>query len=57
MRTDNRQGATHVVQRAADQMIDELVSMIKVTRTYEANVKLVNVSKDTTNSVIGVAMG
>ena len=39
------------------QMVDELVSMIMVTRTYEANVKLVNVKKDTTNSVIGVAMG
>lgn len=39
------------------QMIDELVSMIMVTRTYEANVKLVNVNKDTSNSVIGVAMG
>jgi len=39
------------------EMIDELVSMIMVTRTYEANVKLVNVKKDTTNSVIGVAMG
>ena len=39
------------------QMIEELVSMIMVTRTYEANVKLVNVTKDTTNSVIGVAMG
>ncbi len=39
------------------EMIDELVSMIMVTRTYEANVKLVNVKKDTSNSVIGVAMG
>jgi len=39
------------------QMVDELVSMIMVTRTYEANVKLINVKKDTTNSVIGVAMG
>ena len=39
------------------QMIEELVSMIMVTRTYEANVKLVNVTKDTSNSVIGVAMG
>lgn len=39
------------------QMVDELVSMIMVTRTYEANVKLVNVNKDTSNSVIGVAMG
>lgn len=39
------------------QMVEELVSMIMVTRTYEANVKLVNVKKDTSNSVIGVAMG
>ncbi len=39
------------------QMVDELVSMIMVTRTYEANVKLVNVKKDTTSSVIGIAMG
>jgi len=39
------------------QMVDELVSMITVTRAYEANVKLVNVKKDTSNSVIGVAMG
>jgi flagellar basal-body rod protein FlgF len=39
------------------EMVDELVSMIMVTRTYEANVKLVNVKKDTTSSVIGIAMG
>lgn len=39
------------------EMIDELVSMMMVTRTYEANVRLVNVKKDTTNSVVGVAMG
>lgn len=39
------------------QMIDELVGMIMVSRMYEANMRLVNVKKDTTNSVIGVAMG
>lgn len=39
------------------EMIDELVSMIMVSRMYESNMKLVNVKKDTTNSVIGVAMG
>lgn len=39
------------------QIVDELVSMIVVTRTYEANVQLVNVTKDTTSSVIGIAMG
>ncbi|MBN1359556.1 MAG: flagellar hook basal-body protein [Sedimentisphaerales bacterium] len=38
-------------------MAEELVSMILVTRMYEANMKLVNVKKDTTNSIIGVAMG
>lgn len=38
-------------------MAEELVSMILVSRMYEANMKLVNVKKDTTNSVIGVAMG
>lgn len=38
-------------------LVDELVNMITVTRTYEANVKLVNVSSDTTNSLLGVAMG
>ncbi len=39
------------------EMVDELVSMIMVSRMYEANMKLVNIKKDTTNSVIGVAMG
>jgi flagellar basal-body rod protein FlgF len=39
------------------QMIDELVGMIMVSRMYEANMRLVNVKKDTTDSVIGVAMG
>lgn len=38
-------------------LVDELVNMITVTRTYEANVKLVNVSSDATNSLLGVAMG
>jgi flagellar basal body rod protein FlgG len=38
-------------------MAEELVSMILVTRMYESNMKLVNVKKDTTDSVIGVAMG
>ncbi len=38
-------------------MVEELVSMILVSRMYEANMKLVNVKKDTTSSVIGVAMG
>lgn len=38
-------------------MAEELVSMILVSRMYEANMKLVNVKKDTTDSVIGVAMG
>jgi flagellar basal body rod protein FlgG len=39
------------------QMIDEVVSMIMVSRMYEANMKFVNARKDTTSSVIGVAMG
>jgi flagellar basal body rod protein FlgG len=39
------------------QIIDEVVSMIMVSRMYESNMKLVNTKKDTTNSVIGVAMG
>ncbi len=38
-------------------MVDELVSMIMVQRMYEANMKLVNVKKDTTSSVMTVAMG
>jgi flagellar basal-body rod protein FlgF len=39
------------------EMVDELVSMIMVSRMYEANMKMVNIKKDTTSSVIGVAMG
>ncbi len=38
-------------------MAEELVSMILVSRMYEASMKLVNVKKDTTSSVISVAMG
>ena len=38
-------------------MIDELVSMIMVQRMYEASMKLVNAKKDTTSSVMSVAMG
>jgi flagellar basal body rod protein FlgG len=38
-------------------MAEELVSMILVSRMYEANMKLVNVKRDATSSVISVAMG
>lgn len=38
-------------------LVDELVNMITVSRMYEASMRLVNVKKDTTSSVIGVAMG
>lgn len=38
-------------------MVEELVSMIMVQRMYEANMKLVNANKDTTSSVMSVAMG
>jgi len=38
-------------------LVDELVNMIVVSRLYEANMKLVSVSRDTTNSTISVAMG
>jgi flagellar basal-body rod protein FlgF len=38
-------------------LVDELVNMIVVSRLYEANMKLVSVARDATNSVIGVAMG
>jgi flagellar basal-body rod protein FlgG len=37
-------------------LVDEMVNMIAVTRAYEANVKFVNVSSDTTKSLLGVAM-
>jgi flagellar basal-body rod protein FlgF len=38
-------------------IIDELVNMIMVSRLYEANTKLVSVTRDTTASLLGVAMG
>jgi len=38
-------------------MVEELVSMIMVQRMYEANMKLVNVKKDASSSVMTVAMG
>jgi len=38
-------------------LIDELVSMIVVSRLYEANMKLVSKKGDTTNSLLSVAMG
>ena len=38
-------------------LVDELVNMITVSRLYESNMRLVNVKKDATNSLISVAMG
>ncbi|MBN1505470.1 MAG: flagellar hook basal-body protein [Sedimentisphaerales bacterium] len=38
-------------------VVDELVNMITVSRLYEANMRLVNVNKDATNSMVNVAMG
>jgi len=38
-------------------MIEELVNMIMVTRLYEANMKFMSAKGDTTNSLMGVAMG
>jgi flagellar basal-body rod protein FlgF len=38
-------------------IVDELVNMIMVSRLYEANMRLVNVKKETTSSMISVAMG
>jgi flagellar basal body rod protein FlgG len=38
-------------------MVEELVNMITVSRLYEANMKLVNATKDTSSSMINVAMG
>ena len=39
------------------EIVDELVGMIMVSRMYEANMRLLSIKKDTTNSVISVAMG
>jgi flagellar basal-body rod protein FlgF len=38
-------------------LVDELVNMITVSRTYEANMKLTTVNRDNSSSAIGVAMG
>jgi flagellar basal-body rod protein FlgF len=38
-------------------MIDELVDMIMVSRLYEANMKSLSATKDTSQTIIGVAMG
>ena len=39
------------------QMVKELVEMIMVTRLYEANMKCMSVDKDTSKSLLSVAMG
>jgi len=38
-------------------IIDELVDMIMVTRLYEANMKFIQAQKETSNSIMNVAMG
>jgi flagellar basal-body rod protein FlgF len=38
-------------------MVDELVSMIMVSRLYEANMKFVTANKEASNSLMNVAMG
>ena len=39
------------------EMIDELVNMIVVSRLYEANMKLLSAQKETSSSIMSVAMG
>jgi flagellar basal-body rod protein FlgG len=39
------------------EMIEELVNMIIVSRLYEANMKLVSAQKETSSSMMNVAMG
>ncbi len=39
------------------QLVEELVDMIMVSRLYEANMKFISVSKDTSKSLMSVAMG
>jgi flagellar basal body rod protein FlgG len=39
------------------QIIDELVDLIMVSRLYEANMNFLNAGKETTSSLISVAMG
>jgi flagellar basal-body rod protein FlgF len=38
-------------------MVEELVSMIMVSRLYEANMKFVTAEKETSNGLMSVAMG
>ncbi len=38
-------------------IVDELVNMITVSRLYEANMRLASVMKDTSSSMVNVAMG
>jgi flagellar basal-body rod protein FlgF len=38
-------------------VVDELVNLITVSRLYEANMRMVSVARDATNSMISVAMG
>jgi len=38
-------------------IVEELVDMIMVSRLYEANMKLVTANKDTSESILSVAMG
>jgi flagellar basal body rod protein FlgG len=38
-------------------IVEELVDMIMVSRLYEANMKLVTANKDTSGSILSVAMG
>jgi len=38
-------------------IVDELVDMIMVSRLYEANMKLLSAQKETTGSIMSVAMG
>ncbi len=46
------------IQEASNvKLIEELVDMIMVTRLYEANMKLLSAQKDTSRSIIDVAMG
>jgi flagellar basal-body rod protein FlgF len=49
-----RQGYT---EASNVRMVDELVNMIVVSRLYEANMKLVSATRETTSSTISVAMG
>ena len=57
-----KDAASVIVQQGYEEasnvkLVDELVNMIKVSRLYEANMKLTTVNRDNTSSVIGVAMG